>query len=49
MKPEDADRLSTSGVNDETVRRLLRDEPMASPGACILDRAWRFHDKILAR
>lgn len=34
---------------DETVRRLLRDEPMASPGACILDRAWRFRDKILAR
>lgn len=34
---------------DETVRRLLRDEPMASPGACILDRAWRLHDAILAR
>jgi hypothetical protein len=32
----------------DTVRRLLEDEPMASPGACILDRAWRFRDVILA-
>jgi hypothetical protein len=32
-----------------TVRRLLQDEPMASTGACILDRAWHFRDKILAR
>ncbi|WP_326945444.1 helix-turn-helix domain-containing protein [Amycolatopsis sp. NBC_01307] len=32
---------------EETVRRLLTDEPMASPGACILDRAWRFRDKLL--
>jgi hypothetical protein len=32
----------------ETVRRLLEDEPMASPGACILDRAWRFREASLA-
>jgi transcriptional regulator with XRE-family HTH domain len=32
----------------DTVRRLLEDEPMASPGACILDRAWRFRDVILS-
>jgi transcriptional regulator with XRE-family HTH domain len=31
----------------ETVRRLLHDEPMASPGAYILDRAWHFRHKIL--
>jgi hypothetical protein len=34
---------------EETVRRLLTEEPMASPGACILDRAWRFRDEILGR
>lgn len=33
--------------NEESVRRLLTDEPMASPGACILSRAWRFRDVIL--
>ncbi|MGH3908517.1 MAG: helix-turn-helix domain-containing protein [Pseudonocardiaceae bacterium] len=33
--------------SEESVRRLLTDEPMASPGACILDRAWRFRGKIL--
>lgn len=32
-----------------TVNRLLTTEPMASPGACILDRAWRFHDHLLSR
>jgi transcriptional regulator with XRE-family HTH domain len=32
---------------EETVQRLLTSEPMASPGACILDRAWRFRDQIL--
>ncbi len=31
----------------DTVRRLIRDEPMASPGACILDRAWRLRGEIL--
>jgi transcriptional regulator with XRE-family HTH domain len=35
--------------DEATVRRLLRDEPMASPGACILDRAWRFRDIVLGR
>ncbi|MGI9001557.1 MAG: helix-turn-helix domain-containing protein [Pseudonocardia sp.] len=33
----------------ETVHWLLQNEPMASPGACILDRAWRFRDEILTR
>lgn len=45
-----ADSTSVSeGVpfNAESVRRLLTDEPMASPGASILDRAWRFRGKIL--
>jgi hypothetical protein len=31
----------------ETVRRLLTREPMASPGACILDRAWKFRPELL--
>ncbi|WP_020669493.1 helix-turn-helix domain-containing protein [Amycolatopsis nigrescens] len=35
--------------NEESVHRLLTDEPMASPGACILDRAWRFREQILSR
>ncbi len=35
--------------DEATVRRLLQDEPMASPGACILDRAWCFRDILLAR
>ncbi len=34
--------------DQETVRRLLEDEPMASPGACILDRAWPFRSVVLA-
>lgn len=29
-----------------SVRRLLTSEPMASPGACILARAWRFRQAI---
>ena len=33
--------------SEKSVRRLLTEEPMASPGACILDRAWRFRGKIL--
>ncbi|ATY17048.1 transcriptional regulator (plasmid) [Amycolatopsis sp. AA4] len=33
--------------NEITIKRLLSDEPMASPGACILDRAWRFRDQLL--
>ncbi|MEV0074340.1 MULTISPECIES: hypothetical protein [unclassified Amycolatopsis] len=32
---------------EENVTRLLAQEPMASPGACILDRAWRFRDDVL--
>jgi transcriptional regulator with XRE-family HTH domain len=31
------------------VRRLLTSEPIASPGACILDLAWRHRDSILGR
>lgn len=33
---------------EDSVRRLLTEEPMASPGACILARSWRFRDTILA-
>lgn len=33
----------------ENVTRLLTREPMASPGACILDRSWRFRAQILDR
>ncbi|MGH3851045.1 MAG: helix-turn-helix domain-containing protein, partial [Pseudonocardiaceae bacterium] len=33
--------------NQESVRRLLTEEPMASPSSCILDRAWRFRSLIL--
>ena len=32
-----------------TVNRLLTREPMASPGACILDRAWEFRDHLLSQ
>jgi hypothetical protein len=32
---------------EDTVQRLLRGGPMTSPGACVLDRAWRFRDVIL--
>ena len=35
--------------NEANVTRLLTQEPMASPGACILDRAWRFRDQILGK
>ncbi|WP_208865405.1 helix-turn-helix domain-containing protein [Amycolatopsis rubida] len=35
--------------DDITVKRLLSDEPMASPGACILERAWRFRDQLLPK
>ncbi|WP_026454040.1 helix-turn-helix domain-containing protein [Saccharomonospora iraqiensis] len=31
----------------ENVRRLVREEPMASPGACLLARAWRFRTELL--
>jgi hypothetical protein len=34
---------------EATVRRLIRDEPITPPAACILDRAWRFRDVILDR
>lgn len=34
---------------EEVVRRLLTSEPMASPGACILDRAWRLRHSMLGR
>lgn len=33
---------------EATVRRLLREEPMASPGACILNRTWRYREMLLA-
>ncbi|MGH3978501.1 MAG: helix-turn-helix domain-containing protein [Pseudonocardiaceae bacterium] len=32
---------------EASVRRLLNEEPMASPGACILSRAWRFRSVLL--
>lgn len=32
---------------EETVKRMLTSEPMASPGACILARAWQFRNDIL--
>ncbi|MEC3974776.1 helix-turn-helix domain-containing protein [Amycolatopsis sp. H20-H5] len=32
---------------EETVRRLTTREPMASPGACILGRAWKFREQLL--
>ncbi len=32
---------------EETVQRMLTSEPMASPGACILSRAWEFRDQLL--
>jgi hypothetical protein len=31
----------------ETIRRLTSDEPMASPGACILESSWRMRDELL--
>lgn len=34
---------------EETIRRLLRHEPITAPGACLLGQAWRFRDIILAR
>ncbi|MGK3203213.1 helix-turn-helix domain-containing protein [Amycolatopsis sp. MEPSY49] len=34
---------------ESSVTKLLTNEPMASPGACILERAWRFRNQILAR
>lgn len=39
----------TDGVpfTDDSVRRLLADEPMASPGACILDRTWKHREQVL--
>lgn len=33
--------------NEESVTRLLTKEPMASPGACILARSWRFRETLL--
>lgn len=35
--------------DEESVRRLLTSEPMASPGACILSRAWAFREHLLSR
>jgi hypothetical protein len=35
--------------NEANVMRLLTQEPMASPGACILDRAWRLREQILVK
>jgi hypothetical protein len=39
----------TDGIpfDDESVTRLLNDEPMASPGACILSLAHSFRTIIL--
>lgn len=34
---------------EETIKRMLTSEPMASPGACILARSWHFRDHILSR
>ncbi|SFJ76883.1 Transcriptional regulator, contains XRE-family HTH domain [Amycolatopsis sacchari] len=45
-----ADSTSVSeGVpfDEECVTRLLTKEPMASPGACILARSWRFREQLL--
>jgi transcriptional regulator with XRE-family HTH domain len=45
-----ADATSVSdGVpfDESSVSRLLNEEPMASPGACILSRAYRFRSSIL--
>ena len=33
--------------DEESVHRLLDDEPMASPGACVLARSWHFRDTLL--
>lgn len=33
--------------DEQSVRRLLTSEPMASPGACILSRAWTFRDLLI--
>jgi len=35
--------------DEPCVHRLLTEEPMASPGACILDRAWRHRHQLLGR
>lgn len=35
--------------NTDSIRRLLTQEPMASPSACILYRAWRLRDQFLKR
>ncbi|KOV80886.1 hypothetical protein ADL03_31230 [Nocardia sp. NRRL S-836] len=32
---------------EETIRRMLASEPMASPGACILARSWKFRRDLL--
>ncbi|WP_439381901.1 hypothetical protein [Amycolatopsis lexingtonensis] len=32
---------------EDSVNRLLTQEPMASPGVCIPERAWRFREDIL--
>jgi hypothetical protein len=39
----------TDGVpfDEASVTRLLEDEPMASPGACILSRAYRYREALL--
>lgn len=44
----DATKVS-DGVpfDQECVSRLINDEPMASPGACILHRAYKFRDVLL--
>lgn len=32
---------------EETVKRMVTSEPMASPGACILARSWEFREALL--
>lgn len=34
---------------EDTVRRMLTSEPMASPGACVLGRSWQMRDALLGR
>ena len=42
-------RLRGWPFTEDTVKRMLTSEPMASPGACILARSWQLRDQILNR
>ena len=48
VAPAESSKVS-DGVpfTEANVRRLLADEPLASPGACILSRSWRFRSSLL--